>query len=243
VPFFVEFAGKAAGWTTMVTATRYDGPTVTTPFAFGGKEVRLVRPADPDRLLVDPGVLAWNARDDYMPYWAYLWPGAYLLAAAVAREAWPAGAGALELGCGLGLAGLVGIASGLRVRFTDYDGAPLDFVGRSAEASGFDPDTYSTALLDWREPPVASYPVILGADVLYERRLVPLVVGVLSRMLAPDGVALVAGPYRVATEDLEASLAPAGLVAESAPIASRTEKGEEVRGTLHRIRRHSAKGS
>ncbi len=221
----------------MSTATRYDGPTAITPFAFGGKGIRLVRPADPDRLLVDPGVLEWNARDDYMPYWAYLWPGAYLLAEAVAREPWPAGAEALELGCGLGLAGLVGIASGLRVRFTDYDGAPLDFVGRSAEASGFEPSVYSTALLDWRDPPEASYPVILGADVLYERRLVPLVVGVLARMLAPEGVALVAGSYRVATEDLDDQLARGGLVAESSPIASRTEKGEEVRGTLHHIRR------
>ncbi len=39
-------------------------------------------------MLDDPGVLAWNRRDDYMPYWAYLWPGAYLLAEAVAAEEW-----------------------------------------------------------------------------------------------------------------------------------------------------------
>jgi hypothetical protein len=67
--------------------TIYEGPTATSTLVFGGTEVRLVRPADPDRLLDDPGVVAWNRHDDYMPYWAYLWPGAYLLAEAVAREA------------------------------------------------------------------------------------------------------------------------------------------------------------
>ena len=65
--------------------TEYTGPTKVSEFAFAGRSVRLIRPADPDRLLEDPGVLAWNARDDYMPYWAYLWPGAFLLAEAVGR--------------------------------------------------------------------------------------------------------------------------------------------------------------
>ena len=45
---------------------------------------------------------------------------------------------ALEIGCGLGLAGLVALARGLRVQFSDYDRAPLDFVARSAAENGFD---------------------------------------------------------------------------------------------------------
>ena len=221
----------------MPNDTTYDGPVAVIRRDYYGRVVRLVRPADPDRLLNDPAVLALNARDDYMPYWAYLWPGADLLAEAVAREPWVPGTAALELGCGLGLAGLVGLASGLRVHFTDYDEAPLRFVARSARESSFAPGTYSMARLDWRDPPPEVYPVILGADVLYERRLVPLVAGVIARMLAPGGVALVAGPYRVATEDLPGELAAAGLIAESEPVTATTERGAPVRGTLHRIRR------
>ncbi len=82
------------------SATAYEGPVVTSVFAYAGRAVRVVRPSDPDRLLDDPGVLAWNRRDDYMPYWAYLWPGAFLLAEAVARapcarasRPWRSGAG------------------------------------------------------------------------------------------------------------------------------------------------------
>src|SRR3954453_17759227 len=110
-------------------ATAYGGPVASTEVVIGGRPVVLVRPADPDRLLDDPGVLAWNRRDDYMPYWAYLWPAAYLLAEAVAREEWPEVRGGdtmevLEIGCGLGLAGLVAMARGLRVQFSYYDRAP-----------------------------------------------------------------------------------------------------------------------
>src|SRR4051794_11170797 len=140
-------------------ATAYEGPATTAALCFGGREVKVVRPSDPDRLLDDPGVHAWNRRDDYMPYWAYLWPGAYLLAEAVAREPWPEGTPALEIGCGLGLAGLVALGRGLRVRFTDYDEAPLAFAARSARENGFDPATYSTARLDWRDLPDERYPV------------------------------------------------------------------------------------
>ncbi len=136
--------------------TGYSGPVVVTAFRFGTHDIRMVQPADPDRLLDDPGVRDWNRRDDYMPYWAYLWPAAYLLAEAVAREEWPAGPGGapievLEIGCGLGLAGLVAMARGLRVQFSDYDRAPLEFVARSAAENGFDESRYRTRLLDWRE--------------------------------------------------------------------------------------------
>ena len=70
---------------TIKSGTEYQGPVVVSTLVLGGQPLRVVRPADPDRLLDDPLVLDWNRRDDYMPYWAYLWPGAYLLAEAVAE--------------------------------------------------------------------------------------------------------------------------------------------------------------
>lgn len=214
--------------------TVYEGPVATLTLRFGNQTVKVVQPSDPDRLLDDPGVLAWNQHDDYMPYWAYLWPGAHLLAEAVACEPWREGTEALEIGCGLGLAGLVALGRGLKVRFTDYDEAPLRFAARSAMENGFAAGSYSTAWLDWRDLPDERFPVILGADVLYERRLVPLVANLLARMLEPDGIALVAGPYRVATEDFDTELERQGLASEASPVRAMSEHGP-VRGTLHRI--------
>jgi predicted nicotinamide N-methyase len=218
--------------------TEYRGPSTISTIRVGTMSIRLARPVEPDRLLDDPEVAALNRSDDYMPYWAYVWPGAYLLAEEVARRDW-SGEEALEIGCGLGLAGLVGVGKGLRVRFTDYDDAPLAFLRQSAEANGFAPGRYSTARLDWRDPPGESYRVILGADVLYERRLVPLVAGLLGKMLAAGGEALIADPYRASAEDFPAAVARHGLQCRVEPIEATSEALGVVRGTLHRVHRGS----
>ena len=218
------------------SATAYHGPVTSSPIVIAGMPISLVRPADPDRMLDDPGVLAWNRADDYMPYWAYLWPGAFLLAEAVAAECWEPGTPALEIGCGLGLAGLVGLRRGLRVTFSDYDGGTFGFVAQSTAANGFTTEAYSLRRLDWRDPPAKRFPVILGADVLYERRLVPLVVNVLSAMLSPGGLALIADPYRASAEGFPALAAAAGLSCEAIPVSAETRELGTVRGTLHRVR-------
>lgn len=220
-------------------ASRYDGPSTLTRLTFGTRSIAIVHPAEPDRLLNDPLVLELNRQHDYMPYWAYLWPGAYLLAEAVAREVWEPGTKALEIGCGLGLGGLVGASGGLDVVFSDYDETALEYVKASWVANDFPPAQLSTQLLDWERLPQTRYPVILGADVLYERRLVPLVCDLIAQMLSPGGTAWIAGPYRVATESLDAALASRGLIARSEPISSHDSVLGALHGTLHRIRRKS----
>jgi predicted nicotinamide N-methyase len=216
--------------------TEYSGPTTVSTIRLGTTTLRLVRPAEPDRLLDDGAVADLNRHDDYMPYWAYLWPGAYLLAEAVLTRSW-SGERALEIGCGLGLAGLAGLSSGLNVHFTDYDDAPLDFVARSVAENGLDPSRFSTGQLDWRSPPTAAYSLILGADVLYERKLVPLVASVLARMLAPWGEAWIADPYRVAAEEFPLAVCERGLTCTVEPVETTTAELGLVRGTLHRVRR------
>jgi predicted nicotinamide N-methyase len=222
------------------------GPTVHTVLRFGAETITLARPSDPDRLLDDPAVLDWNRRDDYMPYWAYVWPGAYLLAERVAREPWRledagvAGRPALEIGCGLGLAGLVAVKRGLFVHFTDYDPAPLEFVARSAALNGFDPGRYSRGLLDWRALPAQRYEIILGADVIYEARLVGLVANLLAELLAPAGLALIASPYRVAAERFPAALEKLGLTSTAEPVSAQTDDGRRCDGTIYRVTRIGA---
>ncbi len=218
--------------------TKYIGPSTVTPIRVGSTEIRLVRPAEPDRLLDDGQVHELNRDDDYMPYWAYLWPGAYLLAEVVARRRW-LGVPALEIGCGLGLAGLVGMARGLKVRFTDYDAAPLEFVARSVSENGFDASGFTTGLIDWRDPPEGAFPLILAADVLYERRLVPLVANVLAKMLLPGGEAWIADPYRAAAEEFPRAVAARGLRCIAESVEAVSDEIGPVRGTLHRVRHHA----
>lgn len=213
----------------------YDGPVVESLVRVAGRSIKLVRPVEPDRLLDAPEVVAWNAEDDYMPYWAYLWPGAILLGEAVAALGPTPGTEALEIGCGLGLSGLVAVGMGLRVRFTDQDRTAFRFIEASARANGFDPALYSTALLDWRSPPDERYPLILGADVTYEKRLVPLVAGVLAKMLASDGLALISDPNRASAEGLGETVRSLGLATEAVAVEGDFEGLGPVRGTIHRV--------
>jgi len=178
-----------------------------------------------------------------MPYWAYLWPAAFLLADAVAREDWPPPAAdsraprALEIGCGLGLAGLVAVARGLYVQFTDYDPAPLEFVVRSAVENGFDPTRFATRRLDWRALPDERFWLILGADVIYEAPLVPLVANLLGTLLAPGGLGLIASPYRAAAHGFPAALDSVGLACRAEPATSQTEYGRPISGLVYRVTR------
>ncbi len=216
--------------------TEYQGPVRVDVIQVGTESLRLVRPAEPDRMLDDSRVAELNRVGDYMPYWAYLWPGTFLLAEVISRHTWQ-GEQALELGCGLGVAGLIGLARGLRVRFTDYDAAPFEFVRRSAAENGFDPSRLETVKLDWNEPPDERFRLIIAADVLYERRLVPLVAKTLAAMLADDGEAWIADPYRVAAEDFPAQLAKYSLTYKTEPLEVNSDELGRIRGTLHRVRR------
>lgn len=216
----------------------YEGPTTVSVFEVGGRTIRLARPVEPDRLLDDPAVQDRNRVDDYMPYWAYLWPGAGMLAEAVLGR-WanvPLGDDeVLELGCGLGLGGLAAMALGFRVRFTDYDPAAFGFIRRSLAENGFPADRASLAVLDWREPPEARFARIIAADVLYERRLVPLVADVLAKLLAPGGEALIATPYRASAEDFPREARARGLAVEAEPATTLDESGDRRPGTIFRI--------
>jgi predicted nicotinamide N-methyase len=223
--------------------SEYSGPITISTHQLGNREVKVVRPADPERLLDDPAVLDWNRRDDYMPYWPHLWPGAYLLADALAAD--PALAPnsergttdpeVLEIGCGLGFAGLVALSFGHKVRFTDYDPGCFGFIERSALENGFDPSRFRCEVLDWRHLPEEQFPIILGADVIYEHRLVPMVAEVIERMLSPGGVALLGSPYRVSAEQFPAEVTSRGLLCHCEPRTVQSEDGRRIEGTIYRV--------
>jgi predicted nicotinamide N-methyase len=227
----------------LLNRSEYHGPVMVTTLEFGAMSIRLALPADPDRLLDDPLVIDWNRSDDYMPYWAYLWPSALLLAEWIASAPSPlrpdgeVARDTLEIGCGLGLPGLVAVARGLRVQFSDHDQAPLEFVARSAAENGFDPGQYSIRHLDWRNPPDERFSIILGADVLYELRLVPLVAELLSRLLAPDGLGVIASPFRAAAQGFPTALADVGLTCQEHSATARSPEGQPIEGTIYQVRR------
>src|SRR5262249_19213774 len=170
-----------------------------------GRSFTLLRPADSERLLDHPATHRAFATDEYMPYWAELWPGARMLAKAMLREQWMPGLEALELGCGLGLPGIVALSQGLRITFSDYDATALRFAADNARANGF--QDFQLLQFDWRCPrDDFHFPLIIGADLTYEMRNVEPLAALIKQVLEPDGVCLLTDPDRAPAQLLRESL-------------------------------------
>jgi predicted nicotinamide N-methyase len=200
---------------------------------------RINRPTDSDKLFDHPWVRSAYAADEYIPYWATLWPAARMLAKVVVRESWdayPQPIHVLEIGCGLGLAGVAGLARGLTVTFSDVDETALTFAAANARLNGF--TAFRTLPLDIRCPPDdRKYPVVIGSDLMYEERLVGPLVGLLRAVLAPGGVCLITDPDRTAARIFKWKLQEAGYDVTTDLIRAGEPGGERTKGTLYRIRR------
>lgn len=199
------------------------------------------RPADSYALLDDPVVREAHERDEYMPYWADLWPAARMLAKAIAREDWSAypktgdRLDALELGCGLGVPGLTALACGLRVTFSDYDRTAVQFAANNARRNKL--YDFKTLPLDWRCPPAdLKVPVILGADLTYETRNIDPLVKLIRQVLLPGGICLLTDQDRTPAPLLREALGYAGLRYDRQTMRVGEPGGYRIQGTLYRIR-------
>jgi predicted nicotinamide N-methyase len=206
------------------------------PVMVEGHAFVITRPDESDRLLDHPEVRAAFAADEYMPYWADLWPAARMLAKAVLREPWPAGQHALEVGCGLGLPGIAALARGLRVTFSDCDATALHFAAENARANGF--TDFELLQFDWRRPPEGlRVPVVLASDLLFELRNVAPLVGLLKAVLLPGGVCLLTDQDRPPSHLLRETLTAEGLRYTTQVMHAGEPGGRRARGTLYRIKR------
>lgn len=159
-----------------------------------GKSFDLWLPQKPDAFLDDPEVIEANRRDDYMPYWATLWPGAKIMARLVDQAPWPRTCELLELGAGVGLVGLAAMSLGSRVVFSDYDPVAVQVCRYNAVRNGLaDPEAI---VIDWRDPPARTFSTIVGCEVTYDPKLHDALLHTLDVMLAPDGVCWLGDPGR-----------------------------------------------
>lgn len=211
------------------------GPLVREPVYVENRTYWITRPGQSDRLLDDPTVRGHFERDEYIPYWADLWPGARMLAKVLLRESWPAGLTALEIGCGLGLPGVVALSLGMKVTFSDYDATALEFAAANAQDNGY--DDFHALRMDWRHPPSdLKTPLLLASDLIYEVRNVEPVVKLIKQLLAPGGQCLLTDQDRVPAPQFRAMLEAEGLQYTTQMVRAGEPGGRRVKGTLYRIR-------
>src|SRR3954470_8664267 len=106
-----------------------------------GRELVVARPRDSEALLDEHAF----EDEEYLPYWAELWPSGVALARQVAPRALR-GARVVELGCGLGLPSLAVALGGGRVLATDWSAGALDLLRENAERNGA---ALELACVDW----------------------------------------------------------------------------------------------
>ena len=159
-----------------------------------GRTFQMTLPASPDEFLDSADVQARHSRDGFMPYWPYLWPAAHSMANWILQRDWDAGARVLEIGAGIGLVGLAMLSKGLAVTLSDYDQTAVDLALHNARKNDF--AQARGLLLDWRNPPDVSFPIVVGCDVLYEGDNHDPVLELLNRVLCADGVCWIGDPGR-----------------------------------------------
>lgn len=108
--------------------------------------------------------------EEFLPYWAELWPSGVALARHVARRELT-GLRVVELGCGLGLPALTAAMRGAEVLATDWAEEAIELLRRNADRNGV---FLRVARVRWSEPEpllrAAPWDLVLGADLLYEAR-------------------------------------------------------------------------
>ena len=180
-----------------VIASRYDVTRSSVDIGSEPLEVLLVR--DTNKLLEQVSPVLF-AEDERLPYWADLWTSAIDLAAWVAEGQNLAGRRLLELGTGLGLAGIAAARSGASVTLTDYETDALLFARYNA-LSNLSEEIVRQRVrcvpVDWRAPDIGGkFDVIIGADIVYDRKNFDPILTLLQSHLAPGGGALLTEPDR-----------------------------------------------
>ena len=178
-----------------------------------GGDLSVVAPARGDDLLEGDAALEC-LRSGQMPYWAEIWPASVGLARRLMRGPELTGLRALDLGCGIGIAGLAAGTRGAEVTFADLSEDALDFA--MFNARDLDPCNRRRQRFDWFDTTIAgTFDLLLLADVAYEERNFDPLRRHLRQCMGEQGAAWIADPFRAATTHFLDRLQPEFSVAIS----------------------------
>ncbi|MEZ0166213.1 methyltransferase [Kineococcus sp. LSe6-4] len=162
-----------------------------------GRHLSLKMPRDLEALFTEEAF----AHDEFVPYWAELWPSALVLADVLPGELSGGPLRVLELGAGLGVPSLCAALAGHDVTAADWAPDSVDLLRENAVRNGASVRAQRWSWTDDPAPLAPPFDVVLAADVLYERRNVAPILAALPALVAPGGRALVADPGRLPTPE------------------------------------------
>lgn len=174
----------------------------------GELEVLLDGPAAPDEVVRQREIARRGEAE--RGYWAHLWSSSEVLARHVATSMMIGpGVRVLEIGCGLGLTGVVAAMRGATAVLTDREPDAARAATHNAAINGVS-HLVTACAFDWRDEPDPSWQpgVILAADVIYKPGSVEPIAGLIKKL---GCVALMSEPNRNQSADAPARMQELGL--------------------------------
>ncbi|MFU8828264.1 MAG: class I SAM-dependent methyltransferase, partial [Phycisphaerales bacterium] len=147
---------------------------------------------------------------DLLAFWATLWPSAITTAHLVgSTNLIESSTRILELGSGVGLAGLAATARGATVTLTDGDPSAIPLLERNIAHNGL-ADRCTAAVFRWEDPPDPLWQpdLILGCDVLYQPTSHPLLARLIRTL---NCTALLTDPQRPSAASAASTFREHGL--------------------------------
>lgn len=165
----------------------------------GGPPLQLCRPSDWGSLRD-----AEKAQGRPTPYWAVSWASGRALARALAGEELE-GRTVLDLGSGLGLAAVAAARAGARVTALDASADAVVFAAHNLALNDLQGEvTVGDFKAGVELAGEERFDLVLGADVLYTRQNVELLLDLLPRLVADGGEAWIADPGRTGWDEFKA---------------------------------------
>ncbi|HVT90852.1 MAG TPA: methyltransferase [Tepidisphaeraceae bacterium] len=210
--------------------------TVTETHAVGPLRLSFTRVADPDAVL-DQIVIEEDRREKltgqrregnelHLPYWAELWDSAIGIAAYLAeanrKSQIAKDKSILDLGCGMGFAGMTAAVLGANVVFADLEPDALLFAQLNSQPWA---KQVRARRLNWDTDRLdESFDVIIGSDVLYDKSQWESLERFFRNHIKPGGLILLGEPGRQTGDLFPAWISERGWTIDFAEQAVATRK-------------------
>lgn len=169
--------------------------TKSIEYLINNKKFNFIIPADPDEVLESVSQEEFD-RDEQLPYWADIWPSSEAIFEFCMSHPIKKGSKICEIGAGLGIV-TAAISNSAKDSFlisTDISKDSVYYIKENLKRNNLKGES---SCCDWRFSPFKEkFDIIIGADILYEKRWTKPVLTFIKENLKPEGYALISDPHR-----------------------------------------------
>ncbi len=139
-------------------------------------------------------------------YWDRIWPSEVALSEYLIQQFFPLklkGKKVLEIGCGVGLAGVVAARLGASTTFSDMVPITLEGVKETCQLNHV--TNFDTCTLDWFDPSSLkdTYDIVIGSEIFYDDKNVPGISNLLQKAINSGGQGIFCDPNRLGLSRIE----------------------------------------